>query len=308
MTRRLLLAALLMAPVVTGLNVPLAAQSFAIPPGARAEAPDPNIPLYFEAASIKLNKEGGPGRRINRAAGGRFSTGNAPINMLITFAYQIQGYQLVGLPNWASNDGYDIVAKLEGDPPPVNPAAGPDHMMLAMRTLLADRFKLKVHKETRQLDIYALVMARAGGKPGPALKPSTDMCGQQGVGQRSQGAPPGPPPTRADGTPVFCGVRQQPGAVQMNGMPLSMFASSISPRLGRQVVDRTGLTGEWSFDLTFAPMFQGPPPPGVELPPADPGAPDLFTAVQEQLGLKLESTKGPVEVYVVDSIERPSED
>jgi uncharacterized protein (TIGR03435 family) len=182
-------------------------------------------------------------------------------------------------------------------------------MMLAMRTLLADRFKLKVRKEIREMDIYALVMSRPGGKPGPALKVSTDMCGQrQGIGApRPDGGAPAAPPTRPDGTPIFCGMRQQPGRVQFNGMPLTQFASGIAQRVGRAVVDRTGLTGEWSFELTFAPQA-GQLPPGVELPAVDPNTPDLFTAVQEQLGLKLEATKGPVEVLVVESIDRPVAD
>jgi uncharacterized protein (TIGR03435 family) len=234
------------------------------------------------------------------------------VPLLITFAYQLQGFQLVGdLPDWARNDRWDIVAKLDGDPPPVNPAAGPDHMMLATRTLLADRFKLKFRREKREMDIYQLVMAKAGGKPGPALKRSTDECRQQGVGRRPEpGAPPQQgPPRRADGSIIFCGFRQQPGRFELNGMALSQFAAGISQRVGRQVVDRTGLAGEWSFTMTFAPAAGGPPPPpGVELPPVDPDAPDLFTAIQEQLGLKLESAKGSVEVFVVESIERPTED
>jgi uncharacterized protein (TIGR03435 family) len=310
--RRIILAAALVVPIAgTLLSTPyLAAQSFQIPPGARAEAPDPNVPLYFEAASVKPNKDGGPGAGIGRRPGGRLNTTNTPVSLLITFAYQIQGYQLIGAPDWTRNERYDIVAKLEGDPAPVTPPA-PDHMMLAMRTLLAERFTLKIHKETREMDIYALVMARPGGKPGAALKVSTDMCGQrQGLGApRPEGGAPAGPPTRPDGTPIFCGMRQQPGRIQFNGMPLTQFAQGISQRVGRAVVDRTGLTGEWSFEMTFAPPPpQGPLPPGVELPPSDPNAPDLFTAIQEQLGLKLEATKGPVEVVVVDSVERPEPD
>jgi uncharacterized protein (TIGR03435 family) len=92
-------------------------------------------------------------------------------------------------------------------------------------------------------------------------------------------------------------------------MPLSVFANNISGQLGRTVIDRTGLTGNWDFELTFAPERPlGALPPGVELPPVDPNAPTIFTAVQEQLGLKLESTKGPVDVHVIESIERPTPD
>jgi uncharacterized protein (TIGR03435 family) len=315
MTRQLIAAGLIIAATAAAPGNPrLGAQGFALPPGARAEPPDPNVPLHFEAASIKLNKEGGPGRRINRAPGGRFSTGNAPATMLIMFAHQLQAYQLVGtIPDWARNDGFDIVAKLENEPAPVDPSAGPDHMMLAMRSLLADRFKLKFRREKREMDIYQLVMARPGGKPGPGLKPSVDECGQQGVGRQpvrpdAGGAPQGPP-LRADGTPVFCGFQQGPGRFLFNGFALSQFANGISSRVGRQVIDRTGLTGEWSFELTFQPPAAGPPPPpGVTPPPVDTSVPDLFTAIQETLGLKLESAKGMVDVFILESIERPTED
>jgi uncharacterized protein (TIGR03435 family) len=100
-----------------------------------------------------------------------------------------------------------------------------------------------------------------------------------------------------------------PGRIRFGGYPLSLFANGISNRVGRAVVDRTGLTGNWDFDLTFAPE---PPigglPPGVDPPPVDPNAPDLFTALREQLGLKLESAKGPVEVLVIDKVEPPTPD
>jgi len=281
-----------------------AAQSFNLPPGARAEPPDPNVPLYFEVASVKPNNGGAPGMGINRAAGGNFRTVNTPPSALITFAYVIQSYQLVGLPDWARNERFDITAKLGSDPAAVTPPA-PDHMMLAMRTLLADRFKMKIHKETREMDIYALVMDRPGGKPGPALKPSTDECAARPGGPRPEpGAQPQGPPRRADGSVINCGFQQGPGVMRFNGFALSIFAQGISNRVGRQVVDRTGLTGEWSFELKYSL----PPAPGADPAPPDPNAPDLFTAVREQLGLKFEATKGPVEVWVVDSIERPVAD
>src|ERR1044071_2057913 len=135
------------------------AQSFNAPVGV--DAPDPNVPLYFAAASINpSDPKAPPGGGIRRQPGGRFNTFNTPVRLLITFAYQIQGYQLVGGPDWIGNNRYDIVAKFEGDPPAVRPGFA-DHMMLAMRTMLADRFKLKVHRETREMDIYALMLARA---------------------------------------------------------------------------------------------------------------------------------------------------
>lgn len=261
--------------------------------------PGTPAPVSFEAASVKPNKEGGTESYVRRQPGGRFNSVNMPLRVLITFAYQIQPFQLVNAPDWVGEERFDIVAKMEGDPPPVLPGSGPDQMMLAMRTLLADRFKLVVHRETRELDIYALVMARPDGKPGPALRQSNGDCTRAMEAVRQGGPPP----------KMLCGARQTFGRIQFGGFPLSIFANGLSGQLGRVVVDRTGLTGEWDFELTFAPEPpRGPLPPGVELPAIDPNAPSLFTAIQEQLGLKLESTKGPVEVLVVDAVERPISD
>jgi uncharacterized protein (TIGR03435 family) len=272
---------------------------------APAQAPDPNAPLTYEAASVKPNKEGGRGSSIRRQPGGRLNATNFPLRALITFAYQIQGFQLVGDPTWIRNENFDIVAKMEGDPPPVMPGTGPDPHMLAMRTLLGERFKLVVHRETREMDIYALVLARPDGKPGPALKPTTTDCPALMAATRG-GPPPGPPP--GPNSPVTCGMRGTPGRLMVNAMPLSLFANNLSGQVQRVVVDRTGLSGGWDFEINYAPEQPVNPPPGVEFPAADPNAPSLFTAIQEQLGLKLQSTKGPVEVLVVDRIERPTPD
>ena len=280
----------------------LLAQSFSAPAGL-VPAPDPNIPLSFEAASVKRSDPAATGMSVRRQPGGRFSTHNAPVRMLITFAYQLQNFQLIGGPPWISNDRFDIVAKMEGDPPPVIPGSGADHMMLATRTLLADRFKLVVHRETRELDIYALTMARPGGKPGRALKPASDNCSPDKLA-KGRGAPPAP------GTPpVVCGIQMSMGRIRFGGFPLSLFANSLSNQVGRFVVDRTGLAGNWDFELMFAPdPGRGAPPTGADAAPFDPNAPSLFTALQEELGLKLEATKGPVEVLVIDSIQPPTVD
>jgi uncharacterized protein (TIGR03435 family) len=205
----------------TGLAIALAvqsapqpqAQSFNAPAGS-VPAPDPNIPLSFEAASVKPSDPANPpGQGIRRQPGGRFNTFNSPVRTLITFAYQIQGYQLVGGPDWINNERYDVVAKMEGDPPAVIPGTGADHMMLATRTLLADRFTLKIHKETRELDIYALTMARAGGKPGPKLIPAKGGCSPEELAARRGAGPGGPPP------PV-CGIQQWPGRFRFGIYPL----------------------------------------------------------------------------------------
>jgi uncharacterized protein (TIGR03435 family) len=263
------------------------------------QSPDTASTVSFEAASVKPNRSGDQGSSVRRQPGGRFNATNMPLRALITFAFQIQGFQLVNAPDWVAEERFDIVAKMEGDPPPVMPGSGPDQMMLAARTLLADRFKLVTHRETRELDIYALVIARPDGKLGPALRQSNDDCARAMETLRQGGPPP----------QMLCGARQNFGRIQFGGFPLSQFANGLAGQVGRVVIDRTGLTGLWDFELTFAPeQRRGPLPPGAELPPIDPNAPSLFTAIQEQLGLRLESTKGPVEVLVVDSVERPTGD
>jgi|HubBroStandDraft_6_1064221.scaffolds.fasta_scaffold645643_1 uncharacterized protein (TIGR03435 family) len=256
----------------------------------------------FEVATVKQNKGGDTNGMLRTLPGGRVSATNMPLRPVITYAYQLAQYQLIGGPNWLTTDRYDIVAKLEDNPTQALPTAGqPDPMMLAMRNLLADRFKLKLHRESREMDIYALVMAKPGGGPGPNLKQTTQDCAAMAAAARRGGPPPAP---SANGVPP-CGIQIGPGRIRFGGLPASMMPSAFG-QSGRMVVDRTGLTGSWDFELNFAPEGRGAPA-GVDTPaPSD--APSFFTAIQEQLGLKLESTKGPVDVIVIDSIEKPTED
>jgi uncharacterized protein (TIGR03435 family) len=266
-----------------------------------AQTPDPRVPLSYEAASIRSNTSGEQGSSIRRFPGGRLTATNMPLRALITFAYQLQPFQLVGDPGWIRTQTFDIVAKMEGDPPPVPPGQGPDPHMVAMRTLLAERFKLVVHRETREMDIYALVVARSDGTLGPKLQRTKTDC--EALANSRRGGPP--PPAPGPDAPFVCGIRGTFGKLAANAMPMSIFANNLSSRMQRVVLDRTGLPGAWDFELTFAPEPPaGPLPPGVELPPIDPNAPSLVTAIQEQLGLRLQSTKGAVDVLVVDRIEQ----
>lgn len=255
----------------------------------------------FEVASVKANKSGDGNGNMRGVGSDRVVATNMPLRPMITFAYQVAGYQLIGGPGWLTTERYDINAKMEAPPASVIPfipgSTTPNPMQLALRHLLEDRFKLRTHRETREMDIYALVMARPGGGPGPGLKPTTQDCSKAVEAQR-----PGAPPPGAPGQP-FCGISGSPGRVKFGGLPASSFATALAGPAGRMVVDRTGMTGSWDFELTFAPENRGP-----DAPPADPNAPSFFTAIQEQLGLRLESTKGPVDVLVIDSVEKPTED
>jgi uncharacterized protein (TIGR03435 family) len=259
----------------------------------------------FEVASIKPNTSGTNNQFIQRQPGGRVTVTNVPLRFLITFAYQLTQFQLVGGPGWVGTDRFDMVAKLEGSPEFGMPGSGPDPIQRALRTLLDERFKLKLRRETRQMDVYALVIAKPGGAPGPALKPATTDCAALiKAGPRSSG-PPVPPP--AAGV-MPCNIMGSPGLIRFGGFPMSQFATMLVGPAGRMVIDRTSLAGNWEFELHFAAEQRGQPPGGAEATAADPDAPSLFTALEEQLGLKLESTKGPVDVFVIEEVERPTPD
>jgi uncharacterized protein (TIGR03435 family) len=159
----------------------------------------------------------------------------------------------------------------------------------------------------RDMDIYALVLAKPAAGPGAGLKPSTVDCAEMARGRRGQPPPQGPPPIPPTGI-VPCSIMGTTGMIRFGGFPISQITTMLGNQTGRMVVDRTGLTGNWEFELHYAAEPRGVPPPGADQPAADPNAPSLFTALQEQLGLKLESSKGPVEVVVIDSIEKPTED
>ena len=233
-----------------------------------------------------------------------------------------------------NSDRYDIVAKAEGDVPP-----GPDSPFpLMIRAMLTDRFKLVAHNESRELPIYELVLARSDGKLGPQLRPAQVDCAALAAARGRGGAPPpggpgdfnrggpGPGPGPGPGGPGRggpgfgpggrppCGIFMGPASLAAGSQSLAQFATILSGRVARTVVDRTGLTGTFDMDLTWTPdqIPQGqlgtPPPGAPPFPPIDPNGPSIFTAIQEQLGLKLESTKGPVDVVVIDSVEPPTED
>jgi uncharacterized protein (TIGR03435 family) len=259
----------------------------------------------FEVASVRQNVSG-DGPMFIQLPPGRITITNMPLRALVTMAYQLQQFQLVGGPSWMTNDHFDIVAKIAGGPTPI--VAGQQAPgILALRALIEDRFKLKFHKETRELDVYSLVVMKPG-VTGPNLKPSSTDCVAIANARRG-GPPPGPPPPPpGPNDPFPCGLMGMPGMIRMGGMPISQVTQMLTNQTGRMVFDRTNLTGNWDFTLRYAFEQRGgqPLPPG--LPAPDPDAPSLFTAIQEQLGLKLESTKAPVEITVVDSIEHPTND
>jgi len=275
----------------------------------RAQAPA-GTATSFEVASVKPNTSGERFVRLQIQPGGRFNAVNVPLREIIRAAYQVQNFQILNLPRWGESDRFDIVAKAESDFPQGPPTGSPGPLQFMLQSLLADRFQLKAHQETQELPIYALVLSRGDGRLGERLVPSTTDCSGRGARRG------GPPPPLVPGQRPGCGMRIGPGTISAGGMSLALFANGIAPMVGRVVVDRTGLTGTFDIDLEWTPdqvpqggpAGAGGPLGGADLPPVDPNGPSIFTAVQEQLGLKLDSARGPVDVLVVDSVSPPTPD
>jgi uncharacterized protein (TIGR03435 family) len=257
----------------------------------------------FEAATIKRNVSGAEGSTFNPQPTGRFTVINFRAADLITAAYQLQSFQLANAPDWTRDERYDIVAKLDARlAAALQPPGLPPTWALALRSLLREELKLEFHRETAERPVYALMRARADGRLGPNLKPAANDCDalkEKAVAAARVGGP-NPYPPNTD-TSVPCGMRTRQGRIVAGGFGLAEFRFGLSNLVGRPVVDGGGLDGQWDLLLTFTPPSQAR---AGELTPAD--APDLFTALREQLGLKLEATKGPVNLLVIDRIERPA--
>jgi uncharacterized protein (TIGR03435 family) len=248
----------------------------------------------FEVASIK--------RDVSGERGGMFTCvpnchlERMTLRDLVVFAYRVHDFQVTGGPGWIDSDRYNIDAKGEGPP-----SFSQEYVTLQYRrlqTLLRDRFHLTIHRETKELPVYELTVAKGG----PKLQ--TPNCVQREAGDF----------TIAPGK--YCGLMggaMAAGRLQASSTNMANLANFLSSMLSRTVVDKTGIAGEFDFQLTFTPDTPAVPSPDAAGPRPAGGAaaadlgPDIFAAMQEQLGLKLESAKGPVEILVIDSVERPSE-
>lgn len=250
-------------------------------PGAQSQTAE-SATLAFDVVSVKPNKSGDGRARIGRQPGGRWVMINVPATGLILTAYPTKIDELVGAPAWVTSERFDVDARATFEP-----TADQERMML--RALLADRFKLAAHYETHDRPIYNLVVARADGRLRPQLRRIDIDCAtyKPAVAARGQSAP------QAANVPT-CGYRMSGGTTMSmvsGGRTMQSLADSISNLAGRPIFDKTGLTGYYAFTLeTFSSD-------GVS----------IFTTLQEQLGLKLEPARGPVEVVVIDQIERPTE-
>ena len=273
-----------------------------------ADTAKPAASASFDVASVRQSPPptGGPMvMTFGPRAGGRWLSQNAPFLSIIRSAYPAFALpgQIVGGPAWVNTERFDIDARAAGEP-------SREVMAEMLKQLLADRFKLKVHSEPREVDVYALVLARPDGRLGPGLrKPAVDCEAIEA--ERKKAIAAGAPPLQAPpSSPPKPGERPQCGALSssMNGVQrvatggtaIGAVLLPIQTVVGRPVLDRTGLTGRFDIELQFAGT--GP------LTNADtPDAPaSVFTAVQEQLGLKLEPRKEKMDVLVIDQIEMPT--
>jgi uncharacterized protein (TIGR03435 family) len=328
-----------MLPAIAGL---LALAAFGVmglakPPQRRStHQSQPAVPLSFEVASIKESKSFNMRkvmmRIMNPPNDGRFYGTNLTLKMLIQMAYQVQGSQISGGPNWMNSDRFDIQAKSDSAVnsrlAKMNPYEGRLAKSRMLQQFLTDRFKLQIKRETKKLPIFALVVS----KHGPRIKPVKDVPLRPGPDAA------GPGGHVAMGHGLGLGqVMMRPGEMTVVDSTIANLAHLLSPMLGRTVQDETGLKGLYSFTLQWTPGvgergIVGGPGPGAAMGPggnisgqqaaamapasgegsgpveADSSGPSIFTALQQQLGLKLKPEKGPVEILVIEHAEHPTSD
>jgi bla regulator protein blaR1 len=234
----------------------------------------------FEAASIKPSQPASADRQIigfqtpGGGRGGRLNTFSTTLRMLITYAYNVKDFQVSGGPGWANSETFDIVAKGDGN-------STPPQLRLMLQTLLKDRFKLALRHESKDAPIYELVVAKGGSKIQEDTLSDRQRIGMTGAGK-----------------------------VVAQRASMAMFAELLGRLSGRPVVDKTGLPSTYTFKLDWTPEVGEEGLPGPARPdvvPPDSNGPSLFTALQEQLGLRLQSAKGPVESLVIEEAEKPTE-
>jgi bla regulator protein blaR1 len=220
------------------------------------------------------------------------SVSGVPLEFLLREAFGVGDDRILGAPGWVKTNRFDIQAKVDGADAPTLEKLSMDQRRQMLIPLLADRFGLKFHHETKELPVYALVIAKGGSKLKESAVPDT--------------ATDGTPPRRMT-------MMRGRGNIEGQGSSIENLVHVLSDQLGRTIIDKTGLAGTYDYKLNWTPddappMGGGPGgPPGADnAPPPDAGGPSIFAAIQEQLGLKLEPQKGPVDVVVIDRVDAPS--
>jgi uncharacterized protein (TIGR03435 family) len=282
------------------ISAALVLTGIAAAPQTSAQTPAPRP--EFEVASVKPNTSGRNLINVRPPVGGRFTATNVRLKMLIGLAYNVKSFEISGGPAWIESDGYDINAKA------ADTNTNLDQLRPMLQTLLEDRFQLKVHRETKEMPVYALMFAKNGSrlpeaKDGGCVKMGPD-------------SPLPPPPAPGQLPPTLCGgFLRAPNLLQAGKVDMKQLVNVLSDLLARPVTDKTGFTGTFDVKLEFSQegtsfgggfggggiALAGGPPPG------DDSKPSIFTALQDQLGLKLESQKGPGEILVIDHAEKASE-
>jgi uncharacterized protein (TIGR03435 family) len=240
--------------------------------------------VSFTVASIKPSGDNFPGMVIRQLPNGGYSAQKITLGALLTSAYTVSPQRLIGIPNWGNTDRYDIEARYDGPDHPAPP------LNLLLQGFLRERFGLKVHTDKRDFPVYFLRSVAKDGSPGHGMTRSSNKCADttQAAGTRQSNQ------QAANGAPL-CSAIERPDAFIAGGVSMDIFARSLRIPSGRDVINDTGLSGVWEFSLEFAP-------------PADTTGekPDIFTALKDQLGLKLEAGTAALDVLVIDVVNRPT--
>jgi len=256
--------------------------------------------LSFDVASVKENTSVSDGGGISGPLPGRFRITNTPLRFILLYAFQVLDHQLIGAPGWTESARYDITGTYPGNATPTDPDT-----RAMLRTLLADRFGLVSHTEKRELPLYTLVLARKDGALGPQLVRSSIDCEEWLAEKRPTIGAGGPSQVAPGGKRPVCLMLTTRRFITAGTRTIAQLATSLQSLTGRPVVDRTGLTGTFDFDLQWTSGTTGTPV-GAS-PPTDDG-PSIFAALQEQLGLRLETGRGTFDVVVIDAVGRPTPD
>jgi uncharacterized protein (TIGR03435 family) len=230
-----------------------------------------DVPPAFDVVSLRQNNSGDRARSFRIEPGGTLQATNVTVRHLMWNAYGVQDFQIVGGPSWIGTARYDVVAKAEGNP-------GRAQLRAMLRTFLEQRFKLRTTSTRRELPIYALVVTPEAAT---RLRPAEGAC------------------AGSAGPESGCGAMMGASTLKSPGLSMPRLAGELTGVLGVRVEDRTGLSGNFDIELEWAPDTT------TDAAAAD-GRASIFTAVQEQLGLRLNAARGPVDVVVVEAVERPA--
>jgi uncharacterized protein (TIGR03435 family) len=264
----------------------------------------PGTSPTFDVASIRPSAPGAP-RRPPRIIPGRVEVSGTTLKDLIRTAYSrfaFDSRDIAGGPPWMDAERFDIVATTARQLQDFTPTGLPTELIAMLRRLIEDRFRVRMHDERREGDVYALTFAAKDRRTAAGLRSVPEACAA--AAKELLGGTP--PPPRSSGPPP-CSFGLSPGTFIATGVTIAMFSNVLSGTVGRPVVDRTELAGSFDIELNFDPASAAKGPPGAPLGPSptDDTKPSIFTAIQEQLGLRLEPARGPIDVLVIDQAERP---